>query len=153
MEKENRKNIECDDEGRMIYNASHKDLHIIPEDEHSQSSVIHYTLDNFREKISLSHANKSKEVDTIILAEKPKERLTSSEESVPEKYKTYDYLRNIGVVNKDFDPFKFHENKDDIPLRIDIPPEFKSKNKVYKVRDCFYDEKGFFLYRVPGFVN
>lgn len=36
--------------------------------------------------------------------------------------------------------------------RIKIPKSVRSKDKTYKVGDCFYDCNGEFLYRVPGFM-
>lgn len=37
------------------------------------------------------------------------------------------------------------------PNRIEIPEDVYVKGCLYKVKDCFYDDDGEFLYRVPGF--
>ncbi|KAG8265953.1 hypothetical protein J6590_082279 [Homalodisca vitripennis] len=39
---------------------------------------------------------------------------------------------------------------DDLPNKISIPKEQWKQGKVYRVNDCFYNDKGNFLYRVPG---
>lgn len=36
---------------------------------------------------------------------------------------------------------------------IDIPPKLRKKGSVYKLYDCFYDDRGKFMYRVPGLVD
>lgn len=38
----------------------------------------------------------------------------------------------------------------DYPEKITIPEDKRVEGKIYKVNDCYYDEKGRFLYRVPG---
>lgn len=37
--------------------------------------------------------------------------------------------------------------------RIRIPKRLQKAGSVYKLYDCFYDDKGLFLYRVPGLRN
>lgn len=41
------------------------------------------------------------------------------------------------------------------PIRhkIDIPPKLRKRGSVYKLYDCFYDDHGRFMYRVPGLVD
>lgn len=36
---------------------------------------------------------------------------------------------------------------------IDIPPKLRKKGSIYKLYDCFYDDRGKFMYRVPGLVD
>lgn len=36
------------------------------------------------------------------------------------------------------------------PEKITIPAKLRKKDGLYKLNDCFYDEYGDFLYRVPG---
>lgn len=36
------------------------------------------------------------------------------------------------------------------PLRINIPKKVHKKGCLYKLNDCYYDDYGIFLYRVPG---
>lgn len=38
----------------------------------------------------------------------------------------------------------------DYPLAIRIPKNVWKEGFIYKVNDCFYDDNGDFLYRVPG---
>lgn len=37
--------------------------------------------------------------------------------------------------------------------KIDIPPKLRKRGSVYKLYDCFYDDNGRFMYRVPGLVD
>lgn len=40
-----------------------------------------------------------------------------------------------------------------IEMKIHIPKELYKEDAIYKVDDCFYDDQGEFLYRVPGLKN
>lgn len=37
-----------------------------------------------------------------------------------------------------------------IQHKIPIPPELQKQGSIYRLYDCFYDDKGIFMYRVPG---
>lgn len=39
------------------------------------------------------------------------------------------------------------------PLAIRIPKKVWKEGYMYKVKDCFYDDNGDFLYRVPGLIT
>lgn len=41
----------------------------------------------------------------------------------------------------------------DYPLAIRIPKQVWKEGYMYRVKDCFYDDSGEFLYRVPGLVK
>ncbi|KAL0270768.1 UNVERIFIED_CONTAM: hypothetical protein PYX00_008066 [Menopon gallinae] len=41
----------------------------------------------------------------------------------------------------------------DYPEKITIPKEQRIKGKTYRVKDCYYDDDGTFLYRVPGMAR
>lgn len=41
----------------------------------------------------------------------------------------------------------------DYPLAIRIPKKVWKEGYTYKVKDCFYDDNGDFLYRVPGLIT
>ncbi|CRL04574.1 CLUMA_CG017643, isoform A [Clunio marinus] len=45
-----------------------------------------------------------------------------------------------------------HYQPTQIREKIKIPRSIWKKDKTYKVEDCFYDDNGEFLYRVPGLV-
>lgn len=63
-----------------------------------------------------------------------------------------DYLAEAGVVDKTYEN-SLPSLDDDFPLRIRIPKEQWKRNKVYQVKDRFYNDSGNFLYRVPGLFN
>lgn len=46
------------------------------------------------------------------------------------------------------DTMQFSDNM--YPNKIEIPEDKFVKGYLYKVKDCFYDDDGEFLYRVPG---
>lgn len=39
------------------------------------------------------------------------------------------------------------------PLKINIPKQVQKQGCLYKLNDCYYDDKGEFLYRVPGMCS
>ena len=43
-----------------------------------------------------------------------------------------------------------HFSDSTYPNKIEIPKDKYVKGCLYKVKDCFYDDDGMFLYRVPG---
>lgn len=45
--------------------------------------------------------------------------------------------------------------KNPVPFRqkINIPPRLRKRGSVYKLYDCFYDDRGMFMYRVPGLMD
>lgn len=45
--------------------------------------------------------------------------------------------------------------KNPVPFRhkINIPPQLRKRGSVYKLYDCFYDDRGMFMYRVPGLMD
>lgn len=44
-------------------------------------------------------------------------------------------------------------NVPQIRYSINIPPKHRKKGSIYKLEDCFYDDRGKFMYRVPGLVD
>ena len=65
---------------------------------------------------------------------------------------------NLNIINKtrevsvppSFEDEQVHRSLE-IKENIKIPRKLWKKDKLYKVSDCFYDDDGEFLYRVPGF--
>ncbi|CAO1442662.1 unnamed protein product [Diamesa serratosioi] len=57
--------------------------------------------------------------------------------------------REVAVASN-FDDDQVHRSLE-IKENIRIPRKLWKKDKLYKVSDCFYDDDGEFLYRVPGF--
>lgn len=48
---------------------------------------------------------------------------------------------------------KFIHTINNYPLAIQIPRKVWKEGFTYKVKDCFYDDNGDFLYRVPGLTT
>lgn len=48
---------------------------------------------------------------------------------------------------------KFIDTMNDYPLAIRIPRKVWKEGYTYKLKDCFYDDRGDFLYRVPGLMT
>lgn len=48
---------------------------------------------------------------------------------------------------------KFVDTINDYPLAIRIPKRVWKEGYTYRVNDCFYDDNGHFLYRVPGLIS
>lgn len=53
-------------------------------------------------------------------------------------------------TNKNGVGIRLHQDDHNEVLKINIPLEKKKKGGIYKVKDCYYDENGEFLYKVPG---
>ncbi|XP_025411558.1 uncharacterized protein LOC112684319 [Sipha flava] len=51
------------------------------------------------------------------------------------------------------DVSKFIDTINNYPLAIRIPKKVWKEGYTYKVKDCFYDDRGEFLYRVPGLMT
>lgn len=45
------------------------------------------------------------------------------------------------------------KNPTPLQTKIVIPPELRKRGSTYKLNDCFYDNRGNFLYRVPGLMD
>lgn len=116
-------------------------------------SNLRYTLDQYRTKLG-EDLNKTmdssqEEIKAIIGNKKLTiaESNQSSEMYVApsERYKTDAVAYQPSIKS----PLKLMDMENQ-PDRIKIPKEEWKKGSLYKVNDCFYDDKGQFLYRVPG---
>jgi len=64
-----------------------------------------------------------------------------------------DSLReNTNIINRK-EVSTFIDTINDYPLAIKIPRKVWKKGYTYRVKDCFYDDEGDFLYRVPGLTT
>lgn len=153
-----RKQVDVDDQGRFIYHMAGKAADVINEEQPSNIESKHHTLESFRLKIE---SNKHKtSVDHIIEAAKPMKqieqapaRISEPVQQQKEKHHQLDLMSGTGVVSKDFNPHMAYKVDRDYPLRINIPEKLWKKDKLYRIRDCFYADDGSFLYRVPGIEN
>ncbi len=131
---------------------------IIEEDElvKKHYNCNHLTLEEFRKKIVSKSSDNVSEIDRLIVQQKPPENLPTlpiSDTSSMECQK-YDYnWKDTGVASRDYDPHWDSQALVQYPMRINIPRKMWKKDKIFRVRDCFYNDRGNFLYRVPGFVD
>lgn len=109
------------------------------------------TLDGLRSKISAS-AERNVEISlddqSIITPEKEITSLHNSNEKIQTDSNTY-----IQKANPDMPVNKQAEEElvgTPYPDRIRIPKKAYQRGVTYKVNDCYYDDDGRFLYRVPG---
>ncbi|XP_026463863.1 uncharacterized protein LOC113366472 [Ctenocephalides felis] len=58
----------------------------------------------------------------------------------------------VPIFGKNYQERSFETDKKVVPMpeKIQIPKKFWQRGQTYKVNDCFYDDDGRFLYRVPG---
>lgn len=155
LEAENRrKQVDVDEQGRFVYHMVGKTADIIDEEQPSKSHHRHDTMESFR--LKLDSRKKKEPLDQIIAAAEPMKQIeqvpTDKDESVQQRKEDHlpDLMSDTGVVSKDFNPFMAYKKDPDYPLRIDIPQKLWKRNKLYRIRDCFYADDGSFLYRVPG---
>ncbi|CAH2087461.1 unnamed protein product [Euphydryas editha] len=112
------------------------------------------TLDELANKIKsrLDHGQNVDVPDRIIV-----DSLTTYEKSktTPDSSKEIDLMH---TMNEEKQLTQFKENEKDVigvdyPERIRIPKKAYKKGATYKMKDCFYDDDGRFLYRVIGMSN
>lgn len=96
-----------------------------------------------------THANDLPEIDTYP-DESNSDRvvdLTLTDISSSKRIEKYNLktASSLTTANKDVSiPFR---------PRIVIPKQLRKSGSVYKLYDCFYDDRGEFMYRVPGLVD
>lgn len=109
------------------------------------------TLNQLQSKL-VEKAEMGKEIDenekSIITKFKTEESINNSENTKPHlidlsqnKYNTT--VQHHKKVEKDLSHL-------DYPDHINIPKSILKKGCIYKLNDCYYDDDGEFLYRVPG---
>lgn len=98
----------------------------------SEAFVQHTSIDDNENAV----VENSQETETVDLAMPP----TNTSSEIIQKY-----------PNKQ--GFSKNETLPSIRHTIEIPPKLRKKGAVYKLYDCFYDDRGKFMYRVPGLVD
>lgn len=78
--------------------------------------------------------------------------LPSNEKSVNVSSVETDLKESTSVISRR-EVSKFIDTMNDYPLAIRIPKRVWKEGIIYKVKDCFYDDNGDFLYRVPGLIT
>lgn len=84
----------------------------------------------------------------------PPQMLPTKEKSVDIDVATIEtsLQEHTGIISrKEFSTFV--DTMNDYPLAIRIPRKVWKEGFTYKVKDCFYDDSGEFLYRVPGLMT
>lgn len=127
-----------------IDNTEHEEMHLkvslpkperplIKIDNKPSKTMIKYAPDDDNEN---AVAENSQETETIDLAAMD----SNASSKIIQKYST-----KQGITGSNTLP----------PIRhkIDIPPKLQKSGSVYKLYDCFYDDRGRFMYRVPGLVD
>lgn len=104
-------------------------------------------IDNKPSKMLMKHKQTPHDDNEIAVAENSWETETidlaltdASTSKIIQKYPI-----KVGVSKNEALPSIRHE--------IDIPPKLRNKGSIYKLYDCFYDDRGKFMYRVPGLVD
>lgn len=151
LQEKKQKQIEFDDTGHIIYVSNKYSGKVIAETD-GTSTGAHLTLDEFRKKAELRPLSQCTELDKIIKSQNPKTQLPQPEnESSNENiYENVQYTSSTGVVNRHINESFFDKKMSRYPMRINIPRHLQKHGKIYRMRDCFYDDQGNFLYRVPG---
>lgn len=107
------------------------------------------TLDELRSEIheEMKSGSEISMTDQIIL---------SSEQSISHVANDYEYVPNTQLRTHKAQVSNFKENIEteiqikSYPDKIQIPKSAWKKGGTYQIQDCFYDDDGQFLYRVPG---
>ncbi|KAF2900049.1 hypothetical protein ILUMI_06133 [Ignelater luminosus] len=114
----------------------------------------HTTLSSFKEKIEkLDREGKALVEEKIILDALKEEKLTENTERSIQPVVQVDQLDKYPSSKNSTVITKFDENRKqlmDYPEKIIIPKNKFKRGYTYKLNDCYYDDDGEFLYRVPG---
>lgn len=70
-------------------------------------------------------------------------QIVELKESITSVQKLQEKKVQLGKIKKDYSFLEY-------PLKIQIPNKVFKKGFIYKLNDCYYDDRGIFLYRVPG---
>lgn len=77
---------------------------------------------------------------------------STNEKSVETAVIEADLQENTGVISRK-EVSTFIDTMNEYPLAIRIPKQAWKEGHMYKVKDCFYDDQGDFLFRVPGLTS
>ncbi|CAI6362047.1 unnamed protein product [Macrosiphum euphorbiae] len=126
------------DEPIQIETKDKPNIELIYEnDTTTKSSKRHFTLDEFK-----SDSRKESTPRT----------LPTNDKSVDVEKFEASLQENTSVVSRK-EVSAFIDTINDYPLAIRIPKKVWKEGYIYRVNDCFYDDNGDFLYRVPGLIK
>jgi len=114
---------------------------IYENDTTTKSSKRHYTLEEFQ-----SSSRKESSFSTT------SRTLPTNCKSVDVEKIEASLQENTSVVSRQ-EVSAFIDTINDYPLAIRIPKKVWKEGYTYRVNDCFYDDNGDFLYRVPGLIK
>ncbi|KAJ3665208.1 hypothetical protein Zmor_000714 [Zophobas morio] len=110
-------------------------------------SVTLSELQNKLTKLVEAGKNVNEDERHIINSVKPEKEDKISETRLMDlsknKYKASTGVRHLDKKEKDYSHLNY-------PDKITIPKSILKKGTIYKLNDCYYDDDGEFLYRVPG---
>jgi len=115
---------------------------IYENDTTTKSSKRHFTLDQLK-------SDSQKESFSLYTTPRT---LPTNDRSVDIEKVTASLQENTSVVSRK-EVSAFIDTINDYPLAIRIPKKVWKKGYMYRVNDCFYDDNGDFLYRVPGLIK
>ncbi|XP_025205232.1 uncharacterized protein LOC112601704 [Melanaphis sacchari] len=116
---------------------------IYENDTKTKSRNRHFTLDEFK--------NDSREEDSFSFYTTP-QILSTNNKSVDVEKVEASLQENTRIISRK-EVSNYIDTINDYPLAIRIPKRVWKEGYVYRVNDCFYDDNGDFLYRVPGLVK
>lgn len=138
----------------------------------TQRNATHFTLDGLRQTLDAKQGQEPSNLDrdeqALLTSFEKKKRLHQSEDVDPNagtqltSYNTRSSQSDLlftgtvnytGIVSQGVDITERDvqvELANHIEMKIHIPKELYKEDAIYKVEDCFYDDQGEFLYRVPG---
>jgi len=115
---------------------------IYENDTTTKSSKRHFTLDEFK---SDSQKESFSTYTTL-------QTLPTNDKSVDVEKVEASLQENTKVITRK-EVSAFIDTINDYPLAIRIPKRVWKEGYMYRVNDCFYDDNGDFLYRVPGLIK
>lgn len=145
--KPNQNKVHIDEGNKIVLENPEASMSMIDEDTKSNIYHKHVTLDLLRDKIR-KQSHKASELSQLIL-EMEKKYQPQPRKEVETLQENFDHVVDDEVMNKDYEN-KLTKINDKYPLRIDIPEDKWKPNQLYQVKDCFYNDSGMFLFRVPG---
>jgi len=115
---------------------------IYENDTTTKSSKRHFTLDEFKN----DSQNESFSFYTT------PQTLSTNNKSVDVENVEASLQENTRIISRK-EVSEYIDTMNDYPLAIRIPKSVWKEGYVYRVNDCFYDDNGDFLYRVPGLIK
>lgn len=138
------------------YSDNTKQIESSNQQKNLRGSTLKYTLDQYCKKLEseLDTLTDSQQEEAKAIINKRNQAATESVQSSEIYVAPSESFKANAVVFKPSkkSPLKMTD-PDNLPHRIRIPKEEWKEGSLYKVNDCFYNDRGYFLYRVPGLMS